>query len=134
LELPENKAKGLTVSATSTPVGQFGNVIVPVTDMDQACAFYQDVLGLGLKFRDDDRWAAFGTGPVTLALAGRDSGSAPDQITIGIKVEDVQEAVDRAVRGGARLERGPSQGVHEISATIVGPSGHLVTFYKSLEP
>jgi predicted enzyme related to lactoylglutathione lyase len=111
-----------------------GNVIVPVPNMDQACKFYERVLGLRLKFRDDHRWAAFGDGAVSIALAGLESWPDGEAVAIGIHVLDVESALERAVRGGATLQRGVTRGAHEISAAINDPVGHPVVLYTPFAP
>ena len=79
-----------------------GNVLIPVTDLDEAIAFY----GLPVKFRDGDRFAALNGGGVTVALAGPaehvTASAAPS-----FKVDSVRQAVPDLVARGAEVVREP---------------------------
>ena len=44
-------------------IEKLGNVFYRVPDMDAAVTFYSQVLGLPLKFRDGNNWAAFDVHP-----------------------------------------------------------------------
>jgi predicted enzyme related to lactoylglutathione lyase len=113
------------------PIGRLGNVVLPADEFGKAVDFYQYVLGLPLKFRDGDRWAAFDAGGITLALAGgseKPPGNAP---ALSFKVEDVAAALARAVAGGAVLVAPAAEGPHEIRGAVRDRAGHLVYFYSS---
>ena len=43
-------------------IQRIGNVFYRAPDLEAAVRFYTHVLGLSLKFRDGDRWAAFDVG------------------------------------------------------------------------
>lgn len=106
---------------------RLGNVLIPVTDLDEAIAFY----GLPVKFRDGDRFAALDAGGVTVALAGPDEhvteGSAPSY-----KVDDVKLAVQELTGRGAVVVRPPEAGPHEMRAVLRDPSGNAFVLYSSL--
>ncbi len=110
------------------PLGQLRTVMLNVNDMDQACAFYADVMGLSLKFRDGGVWAAFDAGGLTLALAGQ-TEKAQNPVALNFKVENVAEALRKALAGGAVLVSPEKAGPHEIRATIRDGSGHVINFY-----
>jgi predicted enzyme related to lactoylglutathione lyase len=100
-----------------------------VEDMDKACAFYGNVMGLPLKFRQENMWAAFDAGGVTLALAGQ-AEKAQNPVALNFKVENVADATNTAVAGGAILMAPEKKGGHEIRATVKDTNGHLINFYS----
>jgi lactoylglutathione lyase len=76
---------------------QLSYAIVFVSTMERSVAFYQDVLGLPLKFQSP-QWTEFGTGETTLALhhASKPSGAAAVQghlagrCQLGFWVDDLE--------------------------------------------
>jgi catechol 2,3-dioxygenase-like lactoylglutathione lyase family enzyme len=112
-------------------IGRLSAVMLNVEDMDKACAFYRDTMGLTLKFRDGDRYAAFDAGGVTLALAGQsERGASP--VALNFKVADLPAALDRLAAGGARLESGPVEGPHEKRAALRDRDGHAINLFMPL--
>ncbi|MGK5553088.1 VOC family protein [Actinomadura kijaniata] len=106
-----------------------GNVLYPVTDVEQAVRFYRDGLGLNVKFQDGGRFAALDGGGVTFALAGPEedvTGGAP---AASFRVEDVAAAVARLTDAGATLVRGPEEGPHEVRAVLRDPAGNPFVLY-----
>src|SRR3954449_1519504 len=65
---------GERMSQTTTSIKQVGRVMVPVSDQDQAIAFYTEKLGFEVRadipFGDGDRWVEVGPpgAPTNLAL------------------------------------------------------------------
>jgi predicted enzyme related to lactoylglutathione lyase len=70
--------------------------------MDDAVAFYRDVLGLALIVRAGDDWAEFDAGGTTVALHGARGSSQLAGATVVFAVDDL----DKAMRG--MQERGIS--------------------------
>ncbi|WP_019634072.1 VOC family protein [Actinomadura atramentaria] len=108
---------------------RIGNVLYAAEDLDAAIRFYRDVLGLALKFRDGDRFAAFDGGGVTFALAG-----AAEDVTGGVpavswKVEDVAATAAVLTAAGATLVHGPADGPHETRAVLRDPAGNPFVLY-----
>ncbi|WP_049577694.1 VOC family protein [Nonomuraea sp. SBT364] len=106
---------------------RLGNVLIPVTDLDQAIAFY----GLPVKFRDGDRFAALDAGGVTIALAGPaehvTASAAPSY-----RVDDVAPVVADLAARGAEVVRAPEAGPHETRAVLRDPSGNVFVLYAPL--
>lgn len=109
------------------PVGRFGHVILGVESLDEALAFFQGVLGLALKFRDGDRYAALDAGGVTLALAAG-AEAPPGGHAISFKVEDLVATERRLREAGATVVAGPEEGPHERRLTLES-GGHTVVVY-----
>jgi predicted enzyme related to lactoylglutathione lyase len=110
-------------------VGRLSSIILPVADMDAAIAFWHATVGLDVKFRDGDRYAALDGGGVTVALAA--ASEAPRAAAVSFKVDDVALAAGVLRGGGASLESGPQSGPHEVRATLADPDGNVVVIYSS---
>lgn len=107
-------------------------IIMPVTDMDASCAFYERLLGRSPAFRDGDRWAQFDAGGVTVALAGPGGGFDGGHPALGIKAADAAAAQGLAehAAGVVPAER---RGAHEVSYLFTDPHGHAVLVYAPLD-
>lgn len=119
-------------AAPGEGIQRIGNAFYEVRDMDRAVAFYEDLLGLRLKFRDGDRWAAFDVGGTTVALSPADGAAPPATgATLSFKVDDVDAWARAAAERGLELppvETGP----HERTVTVTDPEGHRIIVYSSL--
>lgn len=113
-------------------IERIGNAFFEVADMDRAVAFYGEALGLPLKFRDGDRWAAFDVGGTTVAVAAAEDRAAPGAgATLSFKVADVDAWAREASERG--MEVGPVEtGPHERSVTVADPDGHRMIVYSPL--
>jgi catechol 2,3-dioxygenase-like lactoylglutathione lyase family enzyme len=113
-------------------VKRVGNVFYAVSDLDAAARFYEDVLGLPVKFRDGDRWIAFDAGGTTLALAGppEEAVAAPGAM-VSLEVADLDQWLTAAHARG--LDAGPvTTGPHERSVLVRDPAGNVLTVYAKL--
>ena len=111
-------------------IGAVRQVIVPVPDVSAAVHFFRDELGLELRFQDGDRWAALALGELTLALAGPGEQPDDDRVSLGVKVNDLEEAIDRLRTQGGELVSGPHTGAHETRATWRRPDGTSIALYQ----
>lgn len=115
-------------------IEKLGNVYYRVRDMQAAVDFYGDVLGLPLKFRDGDNWAAFDVAGVTLAVEGGAPSNAPSSsggATVSLRVSDLDAAVAQLRQRGAvvgDIQTGP----HERRADLHDPSGNRLVLYAPL--
>ncbi|GGK83723.1 hypothetical protein Sme01_17810 [Sphaerisporangium melleum] len=116
----------------STRAQKLGNVLIPVDDLDKALAFYVEALGLTVKFRDGDRFAALDAGGVTIALAAPAEQVAGTATAPSYKVGDLSGTVDALVAAGAELLAGPEAGPHETRAVLRDPSGNVLVLYSPL--
>jgi len=110
-------------------IERIGNVFYVVSDMDAAVAFYQHELGLTLKFRDGDRWAAFDVGGATLALAASsEAGGAPpgSGAVVSLRVADAERWAETAGMETGPVETGP----HERRVRITDPDGNRLVVYS----
>jgi catechol 2,3-dioxygenase-like lactoylglutathione lyase family enzyme len=106
-------------------IQRIGNVFYRATDMDAAVRFYSDVLGLTLKFRDGDNWAAFDINGVTFAL----EGGAPQGARVSLRVDGLSSVVDQLRARGASVSEVES-GPHENRATLTDPAGNQLILYE----
>ena len=114
---------------TTTPA--LRQIIVPVADIEQALGHYRDGLGLELRFQDGNRWAALGLGDLTLALAG--PGEYPaDEVTLGIKVGDLEEALAQLESSGGERVGEIREGAHERRITCRDALGTMIVLYAPL--
>src|ERR1700730_3141162 len=108
-------------------IQRIGNVFYRVPDMDAAVGFYTRVLGLGLKFRDGDHWAAFDVGGATLALEGGAPGG-PGGATVSLRVDDLDGLVFDLRSAGANVGD-ITLSAHERSARLTDPFGNELVLY-----
>ena len=88
------------------PLGPIMQILVPVTDLDRAVAFYEDVLGLPLLFRYPGN-AFFDAHGVRLYLATPSEPGYTGPVTLYFRVEDVGAAFDGLVARGAAVREAP---------------------------
>ena len=93
-------------------VKKFSSAYYVVNNMDQAVNFYQDILGLDVKFRDGDRWTQFDVNGVGVALADPSEGSVPPGggATVVLEVEDLGETREKLTQNGVHGQRNRRHG------------------------
>src|SRR5438045_6563556 len=110
------------------PILRIGNVFYRTHDFEAPVRFYTDVLGLGLKLRDGDRWAAFDVGGMTLAVEAGAAGG-PGGATVSLRVEGL-DALVAELRGKGADVADPANGPHERSAELRDPAGNVLVLYE----
>jgi predicted enzyme related to lactoylglutathione lyase len=106
-------------------------LLCPVKDLDAAVAFYRDVLGLRVKFRDGGRYCALDAGGFTLGLAAG-AERVMDEAAPVFQVEDIAGSVTTLVAAGAQVLRPVERGPHEARAVLSAPGGSLVVLSAKL--
>jgi predicted enzyme related to lactoylglutathione lyase len=106
------------------------NVLWPVPDLNVAIDFYCGALGLRLKFRDGDRYAAIDAGGVTLALVAGGEDVTGGRPAPSYLVDSVPTAIRELTTAGAELIGGPAAGPHETRATLRDPGGQVFVVYQ----
>ncbi|MEU1607651.1 VOC family protein [Micromonospora matsumotoense] len=107
---------------------RIGHVIVPADDLDAQLAFYT-ALGLTVRFRDGDRYAAVTDGTVTVGLADATQQPVAGRTVLSIQVDDLDACVARLVAAGATATD-PVTGPHERRALVTDPAGNPLTLYQ----
>ncbi|MBY0422423.1 MAG: VOC family protein [Parvularculaceae bacterium] len=82
-------------------------VIRFVADMASATRFFQDDLGLTLRFQSPD-WTEFDTGSTTLALHAATAEGRPGACQLGLKVDDLDAFHARMTSKGFVFTRAPT--------------------------
>jgi lactoylglutathione lyase len=107
-------------------------IILSTDDLDESIRFYSDTLGMALKFRDGDHFAALDGGAVTLALATEVDHPIPGQVVVGIKTDDVDGAAKAIEANGGGVVKGPYDDAHERRAVVYDNKGNGIVFYRPL--
>lgn len=107
-------------------------IILSTDDLDESIRFYSDTLGLPLKFRDGDHFAALDGGSVTLALATAVDHPIPGQVVVGIKTSDVDAAAKAVEASGGGIVKSPYDDAHERRAVVYDNEGNGLVFYSPL--
>jgi len=112
-------------------VEKLGNVYFNLENVDEAARFYQDVLGLPLKFRDGNNWVAFDAGGTTLAIASHESQASGEgtAAVVSLHVDDLDGMVAQLRARGAHVSD-PVDGAHERRANLQAPGGHTLVLYE----
>lgn len=104
-------------------------VVLSTDDLDESIAFYVDVLGFPLRFRDGDRFAALDGGGVTIGLAVAEDHPIPGEVVVGIGAQDV-DGIARAVESaGGLVLAPPHDDAHERRAIARDGCGNGIVIY-----
>jgi catechol 2,3-dioxygenase-like lactoylglutathione lyase family enzyme len=109
---------------------RIGHVIVPAADLESQLDFYTR-LGLTVKFRDGDRYAALTDGTVTIGLADGTQQPVAGRVLLSIEVDDLDNCVAQLAATGATAAD-PVVGPHERRTVVVDPGGNPVVVYQRL--
>jgi predicted enzyme related to lactoylglutathione lyase len=112
-------------------IERIGNVYYRVHDFEAAVTFYGGVLGLPLKFRDGDNWAAFDVAGVTLGLEPGGERAAAGGATVSLRVSGIADFVAALRERGAQVSD-VQTGAHEYRADLTDPSGNVLVLYEPL--
>jgi predicted enzyme related to lactoylglutathione lyase len=113
-------------------------VNLDVFDIERAATFYEEGLGLRVGRRFDAGFVELLGGDVPIYLLAKDAGSRPfagaeagrdyarhwTPVHLDFVVEDLDAALARARRAGARLEEAVSEHAYGRLALCSDPSGH----------
>src|SRR5215471_6353554 len=83
-------------------------VIEFVAEMDRAVKFYQEVVGLRLKFQSPG-WSEFATGETTLALHPESAKNPAGKVEFGFNVADIEQFHTEMVQKGVQFSMPPKQ-------------------------
>ncbi len=109
-------------------VGTLGLVMIVVKDMDRSVAFYRDVLGLKLLFKQSN-WSQFDAGRIILGLhpEGEQVKVGPTTgFSVGIYVEDIVRATSELKRRGGKLAIEPRDEPFGRWALLKDPDGYNI--------
>ncbi|MFE3838792.1 VOC family protein [Pseudogemmobacter sonorensis] len=110
-------------------MAEIKQILVPVSDMDRAVAFYSGHFGFRLKFRDGDRYAAFDGGGITLALTAQGESLA-SSVTFSVQCDDVDAFLAEETCAGVQVLEPVQQGPHERRAVLADADGNPIVVYS----
>jgi len=114
-----------------SPPPDLRQVLLPTADLDAALAFYEGILGLRLKFRDGDRYAALEAGGATIALVGAADRDPAAGVAPALKVDSLEPLAER-LRAADPTVGAPRTGEHELRLELRDPSGNPLVLYAPL--
>lgn len=93
-------------------------LLLPVANLESTLNLLQDTLGLALKFRDTDRYAAFLPTPLSLTLASK-TERIIDKPALVIEVEQgIELLIERLTAVGVLVVQPIEKGPHEWRAVL----------------
>ena len=116
-----------------------GQIAVPVSNIDQAVAFYRDVLGMRFLFQAPPGLGFFDCGGVRLMLDGPARDQAGNGSVIYYKVDNLQSAFEVLSARGAVFEAAPHRiatlADHELwMAFLRDPDRNLLALMSEVRP
>jgi predicted enzyme related to lactoylglutathione lyase len=111
-------------------------VCIDVSDMRKAVAFYQDGLGLSVGRRYRENWTEMLGAPVPLDLLAEAEGSTTARgatrsfqrhwtpVHLDFLVDNLESAVERAVKAGAGVDHGIRERPYGRIAVLADPFGN----------
>jgi predicted enzyme related to lactoylglutathione lyase len=109
-------------------IGKLGLVMVVVKDMERSVAFYRDVLGLKMLFKQSN-WSQFDAGNFIIGLhpEGEQVKVSPSTgMSMGIYVEDATRAVSELKRRGGHVAIEPRTEPFGRWALLQDPDGYNI--------
>ncbi len=106
-------------------------VMIPVSDLARAAAFYRDTLGLTQEiYSEEYQWAEFNAGNVTLALHGGQPPANGTGARLALAVEDIHAAYAELTRRGARVLGEPAD--HQVCwhLDVLDPDGNPLMLHQ----
>lgn len=107
-------------------------IILSTDDLEESIRFYNETLGMPLKFRDGSHFAALDGGSLTVALATAVDHPMPGRVVVGIKTADVDSAAKAVEASGGAIVKGPYDDAHERRAVVYDHMGNGLVLYSPL--
>ncbi|MFE0756769.1 VOC family protein [Inquilinus sp. NPDC058860] len=102
-----------------------------VADMPGARRFYEEVLGLRLKFADGERWAQYDAGGANFAIGSPAEGPpGAAGAVIVFEVDSVDDFRARAAAAGIEIQGERDMGGHGRVLTLADPEGHPIQLFE----
>ena len=119
------------MSAAVAAPKRLQNVFVVAQKPGELHAFYENALGLPLKFRDQDRWIQYSVGNSNVSLASQEEGApATSGLVMVFEVEDFVGAEERVTAAGGQVIGVRDMGSHGAVLSLRDPEGNVVQLFK----
>lgn len=107
------------------------NVFIVARQPGALHAFYEQALGLQMKFRDQDRWIQYGVGGTNVALAcAEEAAPAAAGLVPVFEVEDFAGAQERIAAAGGQVLGERDMGSHGAVLSLRDPEGNIVQLFR----
>jgi predicted enzyme related to lactoylglutathione lyase len=105
-------------------ISKIQSTYVATRNMEASTTFYQQALGLRLKFRDGDRWAQFDVGGANFALSSpAEAADGAQGAVVVFETEDLAAQTNAVLAAGGTLVGERDMGSHGRVATFSDPQG-----------
>jgi len=108
-------------------------LMLMVSDMDRAIAFYHEGVGLDLRFRSPE-WSELAWGDAVVALHGGAQDIDLHETGLGFEVRDLEGALGELVEAGGRIVRPPEdrEGEPIRLAEVADPDGNVFSVVQPI--
>jgi predicted enzyme related to lactoylglutathione lyase len=107
------------------------NVYVVARRPAELHQFYEQALGLPMKFRDQDRWIQYGVGNTSVALAcPEEAAPATSGFVMVFEVDNFDGARERFTAAGGEVLGLRDMGAHGSVLSVRDPEGNVVQLFK----
>src|SRR4029079_195680 len=114
-------------------INSIGFVATPVTDIQRARSFYENVLGLTVSEQMmDGQWVEYAVGEQTLAIAnvGEQWRPSDEGTCAAFEVEDFEKAIQRLKENEAPFAAEPFETPCCYMAVVQDPDGNKLIIHK----
>lgn len=102
------------------------------SETEAARSFYENVLGLPLKFADAPRWVQFNVAGANFAVAAIDEAPGLTQGTVAVfEVDDLDELKKTLAAAGGPIFAERDMGPHGRTLAAKDPAGNVLQFFQS---
>jgi predicted enzyme related to lactoylglutathione lyase len=113
------------------PIERIQNAYYVVPAMEQAAAFYRDVLGLKLKFQDGERWAQFDAGGSNFSLSSvEEAAPGAAGAVVVFEVTGMDAMAERIAAAGGGILGRRDMGTHGRTLTVRDPAGNVLQLFE----
>lgn len=112
-------------------VKRLQNIYLTASDMKRQRRFYEEVLGLKVKFADEDNWVQFDVGGQNLALASaREAAPGAAGAVVVLEVDSIEAVVEKLSEEGLEVLSIRDMGSHGRTCAFRDPSGNVVQLFQ----
>ena len=106
------------------------NCYYVAADVTGSRRFYEETLGLPVKFADQERWVQFGVGGANFAIASPDeAASGASGGVLVFEVDDLEALRSRLASAGTAIVAERDMGSHGRTVTVKDPAGNTLQFF-----